>query len=118
MAAREETISEFGLITAYLVPGATVLLGFSQFLPSLRMLFLATDRDMPTIGGFLYLTVGAFAVVSPNIRIIVALSISTIDKRCPSAHGNSIPKELLNLQVKLACATVAANITKSCADIT
>lgn len=62
MAAREESISEFGLITAYLVPGATVLLGFSQFSPSLRMLFLATDKDMPTIGGFLYLTVGAFAV--------------------------------------------------------
>ena len=51
----------FGPLVAYLVPGATVLLGFSQFSPTLRSWFAATPSDAPTIGGFLYLTVASIA---------------------------------------------------------
>ncbi|MBI3462170.1 MAG: hypothetical protein HY000_03790 [Planctomycetes bacterium] len=51
----------FGPLIAYLVPGATVLLGFSEFSPTLRMWFAATPADAPTIGGFLYLTVASLA---------------------------------------------------------
>lgn len=52
----------FGPLVAYLVPGATVLMGFSQFSPVLRTWFAATPADAPTIGGFLYLTVASVAV--------------------------------------------------------
>ena len=51
----------FGLLVAYLIPGATVLWGFSLFSPQLASLFSATPPDAPTIGGFLYLTVASLA---------------------------------------------------------
>ena len=54
--------ANFGPLIAYLVPGATVLLGFSQFSPVLRTWFASTPTEAPTIGGFLYLTVASFAV--------------------------------------------------------
>lgn len=54
-----QTVSNanFGPLVAYLVPGATVLLGISQFSPTLHAWFATTPSDVPTIGGFLYLTV-------------------------------------------------------------
>ena len=54
--------ANFGPLIAYLVPGATVLLGFSQFSPVLRTWFASTPTDSPTISGFLYLTVASLAV--------------------------------------------------------
>jgi hypothetical protein len=55
------TNDNFGPLIAYLVPGATVLLGFSQFSATLQAWFAATPTDAPTIGGFLYLTVASIA---------------------------------------------------------
>ena len=55
------TNDNFGPLIAYLVPGATVLLGLSQFSPTLQTWFAATPADAPTIGGFLYLTVASLA---------------------------------------------------------
>jgi hypothetical protein len=59
-----QTVSNatFGPLIAYLVPGATALLGASQFSPGLRSWFATTPTDMPTIGGFLYLTIASLAV--------------------------------------------------------
>lgn len=54
--------NNFGPLVAYLVPGATVLLGLRPFSPLLRAWFAATPADAPTIGGFLYLTVASIAV--------------------------------------------------------
>src|SRR5258707_474082 len=56
-----ESISKdtFGPLIAYLIPGATVLAGFSLFFPVLRSWFAASAQDAPTIGGFLYLTVAS-----------------------------------------------------------
>ena len=51
----------FGPLIAYLVPGATVLFGFSQFSSTLWTWFAVTPADAPTIGGFLYLTVASLA---------------------------------------------------------
>jgi hypothetical protein len=51
----------FGLLVAYLIPGATVLWGLSLFSPQLGGLFAATPPNAPTIGGFLYLTVASLA---------------------------------------------------------
>jgi hypothetical protein len=53
--------SNFGPLVAYLLPGATVLLGVSPFSPTLQSWFATTPADAPTIGGFLYLTVAALA---------------------------------------------------------
>ena len=52
----------FGPLVAYLVPGATVLVGASQFVPTVRSWLAATPADAPTIGGFLYLTIASLAV--------------------------------------------------------
>ena len=52
----------FGPLIAYLVPGATALLGYSPFSATLRSWFATAPLDAPTIGGFLYLTVASLAV--------------------------------------------------------
>jgi len=57
----EESSGNFGLLVAYLIPGATVLLGLSLFSPQLAGLFAATPANAPSIGGFLYLTVASLA---------------------------------------------------------
>lgn len=51
----------FGPLVAYLVPGATVLVGLSPFLPAIRTWLAAEPAGSPTIGGFLYLTLAALA---------------------------------------------------------
>lgn len=55
------TNDNFGPLVAYLVPGATVLLGWSPFSPTIRSWFAVAPADAPTIGGFLYLTVASLA---------------------------------------------------------
>jgi hypothetical protein len=54
--------ANFGPLIAYLVPGATVLLGASLFSPTLSTLLATTPKEAPTIGGFLYLTLASLAV--------------------------------------------------------
>lgn len=51
----------FGPLVAYLVPGATVLLGLRPYFPVLQHWFAATPPEAPTLGGFLYLTVASLA---------------------------------------------------------
>lgn len=51
----------FGPLVAYLVPGATVLLGLRPYFPVLQHWFAAVPPDAPTLGGFLYLTVASLA---------------------------------------------------------
>ena len=48
----------FGPLVAYLIPGVTVLAGFSHHSSMLRHWFSA---QQPTIGGFLYVTLAAIA---------------------------------------------------------
>lgn len=57
----ESSSANFGLLIAYLIPGATVLWGLSLFSPQLASLFAATPANAPTIGGFLYLTAASLA---------------------------------------------------------
>jgi hypothetical protein len=54
--------ANFGPLIAYLVPGATVLAGLSQFSPVLQAWFATGTFAAPTLGGFLYLTVASIAV--------------------------------------------------------
>ncbi len=59
---KDVTSNNFGVLIAYLVPGATALWGLSSFSPALRSWFASTPNDAPTISGFLYLTVASLAV--------------------------------------------------------
>src|SRR5262249_22274196 len=53
--------TNFGPLIAYLVPGATVLLGFTPFSATLSSWFATAPGDAPTIGGFLYPTLASLA---------------------------------------------------------
>lgn len=55
------TNDSFGPLIAYLVPGATVLLGTLPHSTLLQRWFASTPPDAPTLGGFLFLTVAALA---------------------------------------------------------
>lgn len=59
---QQVTSDTFGPLVAYLAPGATVLLGVSQFSPLVQSWFLTVPDGAPTIGGFLFLTVASIAV--------------------------------------------------------
>ena len=59
---KDVTSNNFGVLIAYLVPGAMALWGLSSFSPSMRSWFASTPTDAPTISGFLYLTVASLAV--------------------------------------------------------
>ena len=80
------TNDNVGPLIAYLVPGATVLLGFSQFSVTLKSWFATTPAGVPTIGGFLYLTVSSIAAG----MTVSALRWATVDTahRCT---GLTIP---------------------------
>lgn len=52
----------FGPLIAYLVPGATVLLGVSPFSPTLQGWLATAPAASPTVGGFLYVTVASLTV--------------------------------------------------------
>ncbi|MBM3970827.1 MAG: hypothetical protein FJ302_13365 [Planctomycetes bacterium] len=69
------TNDNFGPLIAYLVPGATVLFGISQFEPALKAWFAVNPAQAPTIGGFLYLTIASIACG----MIVSAVRWATID---------------------------------------
>ena len=73
----ENASDNFGLFVAYLIPGATVIWGLSQFSPELQSWFAATPQNAPTIGGFLYLTVASLAagMIVSAIRWVIMDSI-------------------------------------------
>lgn len=56
------TNANFGPLVAYLLPGATVLLGLTPFSPLIRSWFAVAPNGTPTIGGFLFLTVASMGV--------------------------------------------------------
>ncbi len=66
----------FGPLIAYLVPGATALIGISEFSPSIARWIAPSQTLGPTLGGFLYLTVASIAVG----MTISALRWATIDR--------------------------------------
>jgi hypothetical protein len=58
---KDEVTPNFGLIIAYLIPGATALYGISYFVPTVHGWFGPSPENAPSLGGFLYLTIAAFA---------------------------------------------------------
>lgn len=58
---RDITNNNFGLLIAYVLPGLTVLWGASHFSDTLRSWLSSNPTEVPTIGGFLYVTLGSVA---------------------------------------------------------
>lgn len=56
------TNDTFGPLVAYLIPGATVLVGIRPWVPVVDVWLSAVSTDAPTLGGFLFFTVAALAV--------------------------------------------------------
>lgn len=66
---KETSVTNFGLVIAYLIPGFTALWGVGYFSETVRSWLGASAPDAPTIGGFLYGTLASIAV---------GLTVSTI----------------------------------------
>ncbi len=56
---RDVTTRNFGLLIAYVLPGFTALWGLSYFSPTIQGWLGAASLDSPTVGGFLYVTLGS-----------------------------------------------------------
>jgi hypothetical protein len=56
------TNDTFGPLIAYLVPGATVLAGWSAHVPTAAGWFVASPGEPPTVGGLVFLSLAAVAV--------------------------------------------------------
>ncbi len=74
------TNDNFGPLIAYLLPGATALLGLSWFSPTLQAWFAIGPENAPTIGGFLYLTAAALTA-GMTVSAIRWLVIDTLHNR-------------------------------------
>ena len=70
---RDLTASNFGLLIAYVIPGFVSLWGVSEYSETVRSWLTGTGSDLPSVGGFLYVTiasVGAGLTVS-TVRWLV-----------------------------------------------
>ncbi len=70
---KDDSISNFGLLIAYILPGLVALWGGSQLIPSLSSWILPTTAEAPTVGGFLYTTVAAIGagLTASTVRWLV-----------------------------------------------
>lgn len=73
------TNDNVGPLIAYLVPGATVLLGVAPFSPLVQSWFAIQSDLSPTIGGFLFLTVASMGV-GMTVSAIRWLVIDTLHR--------------------------------------
>lgn len=55
------TTKNFGLLIAYILPGFTLLWGGSHHSQTLQSWLGQSSGDLPTVGGFLYVTLGSIA---------------------------------------------------------
>lgn len=58
---RDVTNENFGLLMAYVLPGFVTLSGISFFSETVRRWLGTSSQQSPTVGGFLYVTLGAIA---------------------------------------------------------
>lgn len=57
----DESITDFGVIIAYLLPGLSALWGLAQLSPEINLWLGGTSASSATIGGFLYVTLASVA---------------------------------------------------------
>lgn len=82
---REVSTDNFGLLIAYLLPGFVALWGGSFFSSTVRLWLGFTPLDAPTVGGFLYVTLGSTAAG----LIVSAIRWSVLDRLY---HRTGIPE--------------------------
>lgn len=58
---REDSITNFGFLIAFIVPGFTALWGVSYFSDTVRLWLGESATESPTVGGFLYVTLASIA---------------------------------------------------------
>ena len=58
---RDVNSSNFGLLIAFVVPGFTTILGMSYLSPTISQWIGSSTDQAPTVGGFLYVTIGSVA---------------------------------------------------------
>ena len=58
---KELSDKNFGLLIAYLLPGFTAVWGMSYLSPTVHAWLGEASPDGPTVGGFLYVTLGSVA---------------------------------------------------------
>lgn len=56
---KDESIANFGLLIAYILPGCVALWGLGQASPTIGDWFGAASANSATFGGFLYVTIAA-----------------------------------------------------------
>lgn len=59
---RDVSTKNFGLLIAYLIPGFTTLWGLSYVSETIRHWLGSPPTSLPTVGGFLYVTVASIAI--------------------------------------------------------
>jgi hypothetical protein len=58
---KESSVTNFGLLIAFLLPGFVALWGVSYLSETVRSWFGAAPADAPSVGGFLYVTLASVA---------------------------------------------------------
>ena len=95
----EVTTRNFGLIIAYLIPGYLALHGVAKLSPAVQ-LWMAGQPE-PTVGGFLYLTLGSIAAGMTVSAVRWAL-VDTIHHRTglprPSWDDSKLTERLAGLE--------------------
>ena len=61
LTVKEMSVSNFGLLIAFVVPGLTAVSGASYFSDTLQLWLHGSPTHAPTVGGFLYVTIVAVA---------------------------------------------------------
>jgi hypothetical protein len=69
LSVKESSITNFGLVIAFLLPGFVALWGVGYASELVRSWFGAAPADAPTVGGFLYVTLAS---------VVAGLTVSTI----------------------------------------
>ena len=94
---RDANASNFGILISYILPGFTAMVGISFLSGTVRTWIMAPPGELPTVGGFLYVTVFSLAL-GMTISTIRWMSIDAIH------HRTGIPRPEQNfarLQEKL-----------------
>lgn len=86
---KDVTSANFGLLIAYLLPGFVVLWGIGQFSETVHSWFGPSSDQSPSVGGFLYVTLGAVAAG----LFVSTIRWATIDK---IHHHTGIPEPRWN----------------------
>jgi hypothetical protein len=68
-ALKESSVTNFGLLIAFLLPGFVALLGVSYVSEPVRLWFGASQENAPSVGGFLYVTLAS---------VVAGLTASTV----------------------------------------